>query len=82
MTQAHVEPPSIPPIKGNYDGKSEKYFIKLKLRRDPTSSTSEQYEFRMYLFDNGDPEEFLLLVHNLNMTLAVTETLETVTKIQ
>ena len=33
MIQAHVEPPPIPLIKGTYDGKSEKYFINIKLRR-------------------------------------------------
>ena len=39
MIQVHVEPPSIPIIKGKYDGKSDKYFVKLKLCRYPTSST-------------------------------------------
>ena len=54
MIQAHMEPPPITPIKGTYDGKSDKYFVKLKLRRYPTSSTLEFYEFRIYFFDNGD----------------------------
>ena len=55
MTQAHVKIPPIPLIKGTYDGNTEKYFLKLKARRYPTSSTSDFYEFRMYLFDNGKP---------------------------
>ena len=33
MTQSHVDPPLITPIKGKYNGKSDKYFVKLKLRR-------------------------------------------------
>ena len=55
MTQVHVEPPPIPLIKGKYDGKADKDFVKLKLRRDPTSSTSDLYGFKMYLFENSNP---------------------------
>ena len=33
MTQANVELPLITPIKGKYNGKSDKYFVKLKLSR-------------------------------------------------
>ena len=36
----------------------------------------------MSLFENGEPEEFLLSVRNFNMTLAVSETLEMGAKIQ
>ena len=46
------------------------------------SSTSDLYEFKMYLFDNGDPEEFLMFVCKLNMTLAASGTLEMGTKYQ
>ena len=50
----HVEPPPIPLIKSkNYD-KSDKYFVKINLRSDPTSQESDLYEFKMSLFDNGD----------------------------
>ena len=38
MAQVHVEPPPTPLIKVKYDGKSDKDFVKLKLRRDTTSS--------------------------------------------
>ena len=69
MTQVHVEPPTIPLIKGKYDGKSDKYLLKMKLRRDPTSSTADLYEFKMSLFDNGKPEELSLCMRNFNMTL-------------
>ena len=57
---------------GNSDGD----YVKLKMRRDLTSSTLVIYEFRMSLFDHDDPEKFLLLFCNLNMTLAATVTLE------
>ena len=36
----------------------------------------------MSLFDHGEPEEFLLFIHNFKMTPAATGTLETDTKIQ
>ena len=43
MTQVHVKPPLIPLIKGTYDVKSDKYFVKLGLHRYPTSSMSYLY---------------------------------------
>ena len=56
----HVEPPLIPIIKVKHVDKSEKYFVKLKLCRYPTSATSDLYDFKMDLFDNVDLEEFLI----------------------
>ena len=82
MTQAHVEPPPIILINRTYDGKSDKYFVKLKLHRYPMFSTSDPYEFRIYLIDNDNPEDFLLFVRNFNMNLAASGTLETSAKIQ
>ena len=58
MTQPHVEPPSIPLIQESHDGKLDKYYVELKLRRYPTLYTSDIYEFKMYFFDNVDLEEF------------------------
>ena len=69
VTHQHVDPPPIPLTQEIYYGKSNKTFVKLKLRRDPTSSTSDLYDFKMSFFDNGNPEEFLLFVRNFNMTL-------------
>ena len=82
VTHPHVEPPPIPLIQETYYGKSDKYFVKLKLRRDPTSSTSDLYEFKMSLFDNDETEDFLLFVSNFNTNLAASGTLEVGTKIQ
>ena len=56
--------------------------LKLKLRRDPTSSTLDLYYFKMSLFGHVNPEEFLLLVFNFKMTLAASGTLATDTKVQ
>ena len=77
MTQVHVEPPPIPLIKIKHDDKSDKYFVKLKLCIDPTSYLSDLYEFMMDLFDNGDPEKFLLFMQNLNTTLVASGMLVT-----
>ena len=53
---AQVEPSLILLMKETYNGKSDEDFVKLKLIRDPTYSTSELYEFNMYFFDHGKPE--------------------------
>ena len=47
----------------------KKYFVKTKFCRYTTSEKSALYEFKMALFENGDPEEFLLFVRNLQMKL-------------
>ena len=36
MDQPHLDPLMIPLIKEKQDGKSDKYFVKFKLRIDPT----------------------------------------------
>ena len=82
MTRPHEDPPPITIIKETHNGKSDKYFVKIKMRKDPTLSTSDLYEFEIYLFDNGEQEEFLLFVRNFNMTLAALGTLEAGTKYQ
>ena len=73
---AHLEPPPILLIEETCDGKSDGYFVKLKLCRDPASSMSYLYEFKISLFDHGEPEEFLLFIYNFNMTLAATGALD------
>ena len=78
----HVEPPPIPLSKEMCNGKSDKYFINMKLRIDTTYSTSDLYNFKMSLFDHGEPEEFLLFIRNFNMNLAATGTLDMDTEIQ
>ena len=46
------------------------------------SSTLDLYGFKMYLFDHGKQEEFLLFIRNFNMTLTETVMLEMDTNIQ
>ena len=72
----------IPLIKETCNGKPDKDSVKLKVCRDPTSSTLDLYEFKMSLFDHGDPEEFILFIRKSNMTLAATGTLDTDAMIQ
>ena len=81
-TQAHVETPPTPILKKLHNGKSDKEFLKLKLRRYPTSFTSDICELKMSLFDNGEPKEFLLFVRNFNMTLVASGMMEAGTKFQ
>ena len=82
MTQPHIDPPQISLIKENHDGKFDKYFVKLKLCRYPTSPMLDLYEFKISLFNNGKPEGFLLSVRNFNMTLAASGILDAGTKCQ
>ena len=82
MTHPHIEPPQITLIKETHNVNSDKYFVKLKVRRDLKSSKSDLYEFKMSLFDNGKPEDFLLSVSNFNMTLAASGTMEADAKYQ
>ena len=81
VIKQNAEPPPNPIIKIKHNDKSEKDFLKLTLCRDPTSEMSDFYEFKIVLFDNGDPEEFLLFVRNFNMTLEVSGMMEPVTKV-
>ena len=56
MTQIHVERPMIPLIRIKNDDKSDKYFVKLNICKDPLSSSPDLYEFKMVLFENGEPK--------------------------
>ena len=78
----HVEPPPIPLIKIKNNAKSNKDCVKTKLRRDPTSENLDLYEFKMALFGNGEPEEFLLFVQKFQLTLKAPVTIDASTKMQ
>ena len=65
----NVDPPPIPVIKSKKYDKPDNDCVKSKLSRDPTSEKSDLYEFKMTLFDNVKPEEFLLFVRYFQMTL-------------
>ena len=82
VTHPHVEPPPIALIQETHDGKLNKDFVELKLRRYLTSYTSDLCELKMCLFENGYLEEFLLFAINFNMTFVASGTLEAGAKIQ
>ena len=78
----HLDPPPIPLIKINHDNKLDKDFVKLKLCRNLTSAMPDLYEFKMALFDNGDLEELLFFVCNLNMNLVASGMMGMDTKVK
>ena len=78
----HVEPLPIPLIKQTCNGNPDEDLVKLKMRRYPTSSTLDLYNSKMSLFDHGNMEDSLLFIHNFNMTLVVTGTLDMDANIQ
>ena len=82
VVQLHVELPPIPLIKGKHNDKSDKYFLSIKFRRDLTSEKSGLYELKMALFNIGNPEDFLLFVHNFNTTFEASVTLQAGAKVQ
>ena len=49
--------------------------MEIKLRIDPTSKNPDAYELKMALFNKGKPEDFLLFVRNLKMTIDASGTL-------
>ena len=80
--QVHMETPLIPLIKSKNDEKSDKDFVKIKLRRYPMSEKLDLYDLKMSLFHNGKPEVFLLFISNSIMTLEVSGTLKAGANIQ
>ena len=80
--QVYTKQPPIPVIKSNSNKKLDKYCVKNKLLRYPMSEKSYLYEFKMALFDNGDPEELLLFISNFITTLEESGMLVSGAKIQ
>ena len=62
--------------------KSDKYCVEIKFLSDPTLEDSDLYEFKMALFDNVEPEDFLLFVQNYQMISEASGTLTHGAKIQ
>ena len=50
--------------------------------RDPTLDNPDLYEFKKAFFDNGNPGEFLLFIHNFKMTLEESVMLGAYTKVK
>ena len=80
--KVHLDPPPITLIKSKNNDKPDENPVTIKLRRDTTSEKLYLYEFKMALFDNGDPEEFFLFISNFNMNLEASGMLKYGTNIQ
>ena len=70
-----LDPPYITLIKGKKDAKFVKNGVKKLFRRDPTPEKLDLYEFKMTLFENSEPEEFLFFIQHFQMTLELAVTL-------
>ena len=82
VVNLHVEPPPIPLIKRKHNDNLEKDVVNIKLCRYPTSERLDLYEFKIFLFKNGNLEEFLLCVSNFNITLKASGMIDTGAKVQ
>ena len=78
----NVDPPPILQFKSNNDEKPETDCVKNKLHRDHTSEMSDLYEFEIDLFDHGEPEELMLFIRNLQITIKAPLTLTAGANIQ
>ena len=65
----HVDPHLVPLIKSKLDLKTERGYRIIKFCRNIMSEKLDMYEFKIYLFDNVDSEEFFLFIKKFNMTL-------------
>ena len=54
--QIHMYPPPTHTIKSDIVKKLEKYYVKIKLRRNTTLEIYDMYEFKMAPFDNVNLE--------------------------
>ena len=54
--QARIEPPSFPLIKAELEEEKLSDIIKIKIHREPASSTSETYKLKISTFEKGKPE--------------------------
>ena len=76
----HVDPPLISLFKSKNDTKLDKYCVKNKFHRDPTSEKLDLCEFKIVLFYYGETDELFLFVQNLQKTFGVSVILAVVVK--
>ena len=79
---AKIEPSTIQLVKETSTSNSDGDYVKLNLRRDPTSIMSELYKFRMSLSDHSKSKELLLVLRKFLMNIAAAGTLESEAKDQ
>ena len=63
----HADSPPTPLIKIEIGKNSEKYYIKIKLCRNPMLEACNMYELKMALFENEEPKYFLLFQWTYHM---------------
>ena len=64
VLQTNVEPPPTHLIKSKLNFKTERDYVNIKLRINPTSERLDIYELKMALLENGDLEELLFFMWN------------------
>ena len=70
---AHVEPTPILLINTKQVGfKKDSDYVKLKLHSNTASEISKTYEVKLELFENSEPEKFLLFICDFRKTLKST----------
>ena len=79
---ARIKPPPIPIIMATEEKVEECNIIKMKMRQDPVSATSETSELKFQTFDNGKPEEFLHIMKEFKTATDGTGTTSTTRKTQ
>ena len=76
VVKTNFDPYTTPLIKIKLDLKTERDYVKIKLHRNHMSEKSYMHEFKMALFEKGNPEELILFVPNLRKTLEGSVTIE------
>ena len=71
----YFDPSTTPPIKIKLDLKTERDYVKTKFHRNHISEKSYMHEFKMALFEKGNPEELLLFVPNFRNMLEASVTI-------
>ena len=69
--QLHIEPPYILLIKRDLERELENNFNIVNLCRNPTSYTSDFYEYKIALFKNEEPERFLQFLRNFVKSIEI-----------
>ena len=80
--QARINTPPIPPIKTISENLEEYNIIKINMRQDLASATSNTYELKVQTLENGKPEEFLKMMKEFKTTTDRTGTTPATSKFQ
>ena len=81
--QFQADPSPIPLINSETQRKKTEIDCnKVKLRKKPASSMSGPYEYKVALFENGEPEEFLLFIREFRKTLRANGVMPEIGRIQ